>query len=121
MILVTAAIIEKENKFLITQRPNDGRSNGDRWEFPGGKVESNEDMHDCLKREIMEELGVEIYILEEFCKSVFEEIELVAFKCKMKGEIKNKDIQAYAWVSDFSKYDICEADLPIVNKLLQRC
>tara|TARA_Y100000034_G_C6816717_1_gene367492 strand:+ start:143 stop:505 length:363 start_codon:yes stop_codon:yes gene_type:complete len=120
MITVTCAIIEKGNKFLITQRPNDGRSNANRWEFPGGKVE-NEEMEDCLKREIKEELGVDIEILEEFITSTYENIKLVSFKCELKGDIQHIDIINHAWVSkeELNNYDICEADLPIIDNLFK--
>ena len=53
-ILVTCAIIKKEDKYLITQRPDDGRSNGGRWEFPGGTLDHKENPYDCIVREIEE-------------------------------------------------------------------
>ena len=54
-IVVTCALIEQDDKYLLTQRPAD-KHNGGRREFPGGKVEAGEDPKDCLKREIKEEL-----------------------------------------------------------------
>ena len=56
-ILVTAAVINEADMFLMAQR-----SHGDeagKWEFPGGKVEPGEDPRACLRRELREELGVE--------------------------------------------------------------
>ncbi len=115
-MIVTCAIIKKENKFLITQRPNDGRSNAGRWEFPGGKVE-NESNEECLVREIKEELGVDIEVHEQLAVSEYKNIQLIAFKCIMKGEIQKLDIKDYAWVEDFSKYEMCEADMLIIKLL----
>ena len=56
---VAAAIIEKNGRILIAQRKL-GSSLGGRWEFPGGKLESEETPEQCLKRELKEELGIEI-------------------------------------------------------------
>lgn len=56
-ILVTAAVVIKDNMLLMAQRC-DGEEAG-KWEFPGGKVEPSEDPRACLKRELREELGVD--------------------------------------------------------------
>lgn len=56
---VTAAVIAKDQKVLLARRPDTGMLAG-LWEYPGGKLEKGEDLHTCLKREILEELGVEI-------------------------------------------------------------
>jgi 8-oxo-dGTP diphosphatase len=123
-LLVTAAIIEKDNKFLITKRPI-SKHNGGRWEFPGGKVEFGEDLRTCLEREIKEELGIEIKADEifEYSSFVYEEkrhVVLVAFHCKyLSGKIQKHDIDDYAWVSpkEMDDYDITEADIDFVEKL----
>lgn len=55
---VVAAIIERDGKILLAQRPEDGDQPG-LWEFPGGKVESGESQPAALIRELREELGIE--------------------------------------------------------------
>ena len=64
MLIVTAAIIQSGEKVLIARR-NPMLSNGGRWEFPGGKVKPGEDPRSCLRREIREELGIEITVLDK--------------------------------------------------------
>ena len=59
---VTAAIIEKNGKYLVSRRP---REDEDVWEFPGGKVEQGETFEQSLKREISEELGMDVEVGEE--------------------------------------------------------
>lgn len=126
-ILVTAAIIEDKGKFLITQRLKNSH-NGLRWEFPGGKLDFGEDPIDCLKREIMEELGIKISVgdILEYSSHVYsgeKHIVLLGFKCKyLSGKIKKAGINDFAWVSleDMKEYDITEADLPFIKKLKQR-
>lgn len=59
MIDVTAAIIQKNNSILICQRP-EGKNYASLWEFPGGKVEPGESLETCLKRELREELDIEV-------------------------------------------------------------
>ena len=61
MIEVVAAIIYKDNKFLIAQR-NLKKSQGGLWEFPGGKIEHGETREEALKREIYEEFHAEIKV-----------------------------------------------------------
>ena len=58
-IVVAAAIIQQEEKFLLTRRKPESDLGG-LWEFPGGKKEPGETLRDCLRREVKEELGVEI-------------------------------------------------------------
>jgi len=59
--IVTAAVIRKDGQVLIAQRPADGLLGG-LWEFPGGKLQAGEDLVTCLKREIIEELGVAVSV-----------------------------------------------------------
>ena len=63
MIHVCAAVIKIDGKYLITSRPP-GKHLAGQWEFPGGKVDLGESSHDCLVRELREELGVNIVPLE---------------------------------------------------------
>ena len=68
---VVAAIIKKDNLYLIAQR-NKNKYMGLTWEFPGGKVESNETFHAALSREIQEELHIQINVnetMEQYRKS----------------------------------------------------
>lgn len=58
---VVAAAIVRDGKCLVGQRPRGG-SFGELWEFPGGKVEPSETAIEALRREIQEELGVEIHV-----------------------------------------------------------
>ena len=58
---VTAAVIRREGQVLIAQRPAEGLLGG-LWEFPGGKLQDGEDLPECLRREICEELGVDISV-----------------------------------------------------------
>jgi 8-oxo-dGTP diphosphatase len=125
-ILVTAAIIEDEGKFLITQRPIENH-NGGRWEFPGGKVDFGEDLRKCLEREIKEELGIIIKAdkILEYSSHVYNEtkhIVLVGFHCNyVSGKIQKHEIADYKWITlnEMKDYDITEADLPFIEKLKQ--
>jgi 8-oxo-dGTP diphosphatase len=60
-IEVAAGLIFRDGRLLITQRPVGGHLAG-LWEFPGGKREPDESFEECLRRELMEELGIEIAV-----------------------------------------------------------
>ncbi len=125
-ILVMAAIIEDKGKFLITQRPKDVH-NGERWEFPGGKVDFGEDPRYALGREIEEELGIKIEAddILELSSHVYDEkkhIVLVACHCRyISGKVKKKQIKDFKWVKPdkMMDFDITEADLPFIKRLLE--
>jgi len=62
-IVVTAAVIERDDAFLITRRQSGVHLEG-YWEFPGGKCEAGESLADCLRRELREELDADAAVGE---------------------------------------------------------
>lgn len=124
MVLVTAAIIFKEERVLIARR-----SSGSKlplvWEFPGGKVEDGETPQECLQRELLEELGIKVTIGEFLGKSSYlyphGQIELLAYYVTWDdGNIKLTSHDCIKWVSvdEIRNYDMAPADVPIVEILL---
>jgi 8-oxo-dGTP diphosphatase len=123
-IIVTAAIIKDNGRYLIAQRKKDSHL-GLKWEFPGGKLEVAEDPEKCLAREIKEELDITIEVIDifEVVSHSYEQknILLLCYMCKlMKGTPKSVDCNDFKWValSEMPKFDFAEADRPVVEKLL---
>ena len=120
---VIAAIILKEDKLLITQRSlNDQLSL--KWEFPGGKIEEFETPEECLKREIFEELSIDIEVVSFFMSSIYKyefgEIELCTYFCKViSGQIHLNVHHDFRWIGykDLVNFEYCPADIEIVNEL----
>ncbi len=126
MINVTCAIIINEEKILVTQR-SEKMKLPLKWEFPGGKLESGESEKECIKREINEEINIEIEVVEKLSNSVFDygtfQINLIPFLSKyISGEIILSEHKDYKWLkkSELLLLDWAEADLPILNELLNR-
>ncbi len=99
---VTAGVIWQQDRFLIAQRPPD-RLLGGLWEFPGGKCEPGESLEDCLKREIREELGVEIEVIAPLTvvrhAYTHFRITLHAFQCHLvSGQPRALGCPAWRWV-----------------------
>ena len=120
---VTAAIIRKNGKILITKRPTDGLLGG-LWEFPGGKREPNESLEDCLVREIREELGIKIRVhgLIARVKHAYShfKITLYAYECTHVSErVKKLGVADYKWVKPevLAKYAFPKADKVILETL----
>lgn len=126
MIHVTCAIIVNNNKILICQR-SAAMKLPLKWEFPGGKIEEGESKEDCLRREIQEELGIDIGIGEALTPvenhySTFS-ICLYPFVCIMESGMVQPTEHAQAiWVDaiELSNYDWAEADVPVVKEYLNR-
>ncbi|MCD6580603.1 MAG: (deoxy)nucleoside triphosphate pyrophosphohydrolase [Desulfuromusa sp.] len=121
---VCAAVIQHQNKILLTLRPEDKRLGG-YWEFPGGKIEAGESPQTALERELREELDIEIVVgsLLETVHHSYEwgKVLLLAYACTWKsGEIKHLEVADHCWVApeNLLDYDILEADQPIIKKLL---
>jgi len=113
---VVAAIIKKNNFYLIAQR-NRNKYMGLKWEFPGGKVETNETFHEALSREIQEELGIQINVHEKIAEEKYKDdqinIILHYYLCSEKsGTTILNEHENIAWVEkkDFEKYDFVEGD-----------
>jgi 8-oxo-dGTP diphosphatase len=103
MIDVTCAIILKGNKILVTQR-SEMMNLPFKWEFPGGKIEKNETAENCLKREIKEELNLEIELIEKLGSKQFEyesfSINLIPFVSKyLSGEIALAEHKDFKWLT----------------------
>jgi 8-oxo-dGTP diphosphatase len=125
MVIVTAAIIEKDGKILIARRKS-GISLEDLWEFPGGKLEEGEDPRDCLRRVLHEKFGINAQINDLVMSDVHEygdiKIELRSYRARYKGgAIKLVDHDKLAWVGpeEFSQYNVAPADLPAVEAILR--
>jgi len=123
MKVVTAAIIMRDHKVLLTRRGPSGQLAG-YWEFPGGKIEDGESLADCLKRELMEELGVLSVIGEIFAESEYHydhgSFLLIAMYVRLlSDELKLTVHDQAEWVSvaDLHTYRLAQADIPIALKL----
>lgn len=121
--VVAGAIADADGRVLIAQRPR-GRHMAGRWEFPGGKLAAGEDPLLGLKRELAEELGVEvrearrlIRLRHEYSdrRVLLDVWQVTAYD----GEARALDAQALAWVrpDELPKHDLLEADRAIVTAL----
>ena len=120
---VVAAIIIKDDKYFIAQR-NRNKHMGLSWEFPGGKVEEGESFEIALKREIEEELNIEINIKNKLGEENYHDekinVKLHYFICSYTGgDIYLNEHEDSAWVekSDFKNYNFAEGDSDIINLL----
>lgn len=120
MIEVTAAILHRDGKILICQRPDD-KSCGGLWEFPGGKQEPGESLEDCLKRECQEELGIQIGDLRPFSDVCLEDrnLHLHFFQCRQTGgQLERKEHPAFAWITpdEIDQYTFCPSDTKMLEE-----
>lgn len=126
MIDVTAAVLIENGRVLIARR-RPGASQAGLWEFPGGKMRPGESPAQCLKREIREELGIEIVVGEFFGESVYayedQTVRLLAYRVRVEsGELSANDHAELLWaaMADLGRYRFCPADVPLVEKLQKR-
>lgn len=103
VIPVAAGLVFHHGKLLITQR-RPGDHLGGLWEFPGGKVEPGESFQHCLKRELREEIGIEIEVgaeIDEITHAYAEKtVRLRFFRCALlSGEARPIHCQDLAWVT----------------------
>jgi 8-oxo-dGTP diphosphatase len=125
MIEVAAAIIENEiGQILIARRKKD-KAQGGLWEFPGGKIENNETIEECLKRELLEEMNIEIQPFEPFGVNDHyygsKHIRLYAHKAKIvSGELILVDHDQCKWVysNELGEYEFAPADVMFVKCLI---
>ena len=120
---VTAAIIIKDGLFLIAKRKKSDKL-ANKWEFPGGKIENGETAEECLKREIEEELRINVRIGDFFGESIYQypqvTIQLLAYWAFWEGgliELMAHDEYKWVSLSELDYFDFAPADIPLVKKL----
>jgi len=121
---VAAAIIEDDAGFILIARRKAGKSQAGLWEFPGGKIEPGESIESCIRRELMEELQIEVAIESYFGTHEHHyetaNIRLIAYKVTyLRGEIRLIDHDAYRWVrrEELAEIAFAPADLLFVQML----
>lgn len=121
--VVAAIIFNTENQFLLA-RKKEGKPLAGYWEFPGGKVDAGEDDISALKREIREELNIELKDIQLSFEYTYrypdKEIDFVIFRAQMdNGNIQLTDHDSTAWInmSEIEKYKIAPADREALKKI----
>lgn len=133
-LLVVAAVIKKDGKFLISQR-REGGSFPLKWEFPGGKLESGETPKQALHRELTEELGIDATIGQELARyecrypvqraagmrqGASRTVVLLFFEVKsFTGIPRNLAFAQFCWEdrTNLDSYDFLDGDLDFVRRL----
>jgi 8-oxo-dGTP diphosphatase len=123
-IRVVAALVERDGRYLITQR----RENAVLpllWDFPGGRVEPGESDAAALAREVDERLGatVEVGQLISFVNHPYDKyaVDLFLYECKLiSGELECRAVKDYAWVTSkqMESYSFTPVDEASMSKLL---
>ena len=126
-VSVAAAVIWQDERVLIAQRPENWLLGG-LWEFPGGKKLTDEELAECLRREICEELGLEIQVgsLIGVFRHAYThyKVTLHAYHCTIDGggAPSALQVQAYRWaeLSDLPGYPMGKIDRQIASQLLTK-
>lgn len=123
IVEVAAGLIVREGRYLIAKRKA-GTHLGGLWEFPGGKREPGESLEDCLRRELREELGIDVtppvhfrVIRHDYPGKT---VELNFFCCAIsRGKVRALDCEEFRWVTprEMDEYEFPPADRPLIDAL----
>ena len=123
-IVVAAAVIERDGRFLVTKRQTGVHLEG-YWEFPGGKCEPGETIVACMARELREELDVEAHIGEEIFTTAHaypdRPVELHFFVCHLLSAPRPLVGQEMSWVAreELPRLRFPPADAELIEKLVK--
>ena len=127
MVQVVAALIWRDEKFMICQRPL-SKTRALQWEFVGGKVEEGETLEQALNRECIEEIGVVVEVGSVFAEvdHVYPDItiHLTLFNARLAGgepkKLEHNDIR-FITPSEIPQYEFCPADKDILEQIVSEC
>ncbi len=116
---VTCAVIIRNNKVLIVRKGPSVKMSG-LYEFPGGKIEKGESAEDCIVREVREELGIVVKVIDRLLPSVYDyhdlSVNLIPFLCTYHEGIINlteHDLYHFVDPDNLGEYEWCAADVAI--------
>ena len=121
-IIVVAAVVEEDDAFLVTRRP-DGVHLAGLWEFPGGKIDPAESHTDALRREMREELDTDVdvgaLVFETTHTYPDRTVSLFFYRCALKQRPRPLLGQDMRWVkrSDLGSLGFPPADEELIRLL----
>ena len=121
-IVVTAAVIERSGRFLVTRR-QDGVHLAGYWEFPGGKCHPGEGLARCMARELREELDMDVEVGDELLSTTHDypdrRVELHFLRCALLSEPVPRLGQEMRWVArrDLGSLEFPPADTELIGML----
>lgn len=122
MTVVVAAAIQHDGRYLVARRTRPADVAG-RWEFPGGKVEPGETEERALAREIREELGVEIAVVDRVPGEwpLHDELVLHLYRATLAGgepmPLEQHDEIRWVTIAEFDSVDWLPSDIDAVRSL----
>lgn len=123
-VKVAAALIFEKGKIFATKRGESPYAYvAHKFEFPGGKIEVGEKEEDAVKRELKEELDMDVKVGGLYAKTTFEYpdfiITLSVYECEMLSEFLLKEHESYAWIApaDLDEKEWAPADADILQSL----
>lgn len=123
---VAIGIVLSEGRVLIARR-KEGVHMGGYWEFPGGKIEGGETAEGCVKREMREEVGLEVRVTKELAQIEYEyggrRVRLWPFICEVvSGEARANEAGEVRWVlvGELKDFRMPEANGGLVEILMRR-
>lgn len=125
IVQVVAALIWKDNKFMICQRPAN-KTRAFQWEFVGGKAEKGETKEEALIRECKEELDIAVKVGEIFMEVDHQypdiNVHLTLFHSEIaEGEVKMLEHNDIKWITpdEINNFTFCPADKDILEKIIR--
>jgi 8-oxo-dGTP diphosphatase len=123
MIVVVCGILEKDGVVLACRR-NAGKVRGGKWEFPGGKVKEGETPEEAIRRELFEELSLDVHPDKRlgWVEHSYPDmsIRLLAVSCFINGgELRLTDHDAFRWIpfTELASVDFSEADRLLIDRI----